>query len=67
MWPGADALALRLRWPHARISHKDGEGAQQGRGGEGRGGREGKEGKEGGQRYKPDQPFSSFAHKYLCG
>lgn len=21
----------------------------------------------GGQRYKPDQPFSSFAHKYLCG
>lgn len=21
----------------------------------------------GGQRYKPDQPFSSLAHKYLCG
>lgn len=21
----------------------------------------------GGQRYKPDQPFSSSAHKYLCG
>lgn len=24
-------------------------------------------GQGGGQRYKPDQPFSSSAHKYLCG
>lgn len=32
-----------------------------------RGNTVGRRSKGGGQRYKPDQPFSSSAHKYLCG
>ena len=39
----------------------------QGRGGSTAGRRSKGGGQGGGQRYKPDQPFSSSAHKYLCG
>lgn len=54
MWPGAYTLALRLRWPHPHISHREGGWGVDAVGREGRD-------------TNQTSHFPRSAHKYLCG